>query len=162
MAWNKLATKTLVSASDTITTDTITTPKTFNLFLSHMLQSGIIRNQVRMGKTTIDTGSNYTNRISYNGSESTNINQSRAYVEDTGGTFDHFIVGFFININSNEKLCMCWTVNQSTSGAATAPTRSEAVFKWINTSDQADILEMIQDQAGDLVTDSNLTVLGTD
>ena len=100
---------------------------------------------MRLGSTTIDTGSNYSYRQSDDGtSDTSNINQNRGIIDSSGGGFvgPMFLNAFIINNASNEKLVYWHTVWGNTAGAGNPPHRAEGVFKWDNASNQADILSV--------------------
>lgn len=162
MAWGKAGSTTLTGAGDTITVSGITASK-FNQTLSHVIQTtSNIRMATRVGNGSIDTGSNYANRSSENGtSEATATSQT--YHKNSGSvSSDMFTINYAFNIATKEKLFISHNVVRSTAGAGTAPQRMESVGKWANTSDQFNYIETVNDQAGDYTTDSNLTVIGSD
>ena len=68
---------------------------------------------------------------------------------------------FIINNASNEKLFIIHSVKQNTSGAGTAPRRKEVVGKWSNTSNQINIVEYLQSEAGSFDTGSFIKVWGS-
>lgn len=163
MAWNKLATKTLTGASDTIQPDAVFTSKTFNQILIHKLNSGAIDPTLRLGKTTIDTGTNYARGYSGNGgADVTNASQTSIGLDFTSGAWTMFTVLYVINISAQEKLAISFNVEQNTAGAGTAPVRMEVVGKWANTANQFDLVNTVNVGAGDYDTSSNITILGTD
>ena len=163
MAWGKAGTTTLTSAGDELDVST-TTPSKFNMFLSHQLESPITINaRLRVGNTTLDTGSNYARRYSTDGAaDNTNVSQTNipslyANIRDTA-----FVVGYFVNIATEEKLFISFGLGNDGTGSATAPERREVVGKWTNTSNQIDIIRLYNDQGGDYNTDSNISILGSD
>jgi len=98
---------------------------------------------IRLGKTTIDTASNYATRRSFNGgADATFVNQT--LIANQGGAFTTpSLFNFFIlNISAKEKLVTGHSVMQSTAGAGNAPQRSEYVGKWDNVSDLIDIINI--------------------
>jgi hypothetical protein len=162
MAWGKAGSTTLTTTGDTITVSG-TTASDFNQTLSHVIQTtSNIRMATRVGNGSIDTGSNYANRSSENGtSEATAISQT--YHKNSGSVpSDMFAINYAVNIATEEKLFISHNVVRSTAGAGTAPQRMESVGKWANTSDQFNYIETVNDQAGDYTTDSNLSALGSD
>ena len=56
---------------------------------------------------------------------------------------------FIVNNSANEKLVICNSITQQTAGAGTAPTRTESVGKWVNTSDQITRVDIIDQYASD-------------
>ena len=80
-----------------------------------------------------DAGTNYAQRYSLNGAADYPLgSQPELYCGATGTGI--FLNAFIINNSANEKLVITHTVQQSTAGAATAPSRFEQVGKWANTS----------------------------
>jgi len=108
-----------------------------------------------------DSGSNYSDRISYEGGESTHTSLGHwfGYARGTGGTTDSanlFCNMFIINNSSNEKLAIQHIVD-TTTGAATAPKRTEWVNKWANTSSQITKIDIDRD-GGTGTYDSTSTI----
>jgi hypothetical protein len=107
-----------------------------------------------------DTGSNYNNRKASNGGSDATGQRANLDMGGSAGTANlEFVNMFIVNNSANEKLCICQSVDQSTAGAGTAPTRKEAVGKWANTS--AQITEINMDGNATL-TDGTLKVWGSD
>ena len=162
--WEELASVDLSGgASDTISSGTFTAKKYLWIQCFTGNTGGATRASLRVGNTTIDTGNNYAYRRSTNGAgdalfTSTNrIHASSGAVADT-----EFTNVFIINNASNEKLAITHDVRRSTAGAGNAPTRDETVGKWTNTSNQINIVEFFNDQAGDFGTNTILKVWGAD
>jgi len=163
MAWIKAGSTTLASAGDTLTVSGMTANK-FNTVLAHHLETGTsINSDYRVGNSTVDTGTNYSRRVSTDGgtdSTSTSrdiITSVYANINDSA-----FVVGYFVNIATEEKLFIFFGMGNDATGSSTAPERRELVAKWANTSDQVDICQTLNDQAGSYDTDSNHSVLGSD
>mgnify|MGYP001113262135 CR=1 FL=1 len=120
---------------------------------------------LRLGNTTIDSGNNYSFRYSLDGaSDGTLLNQTDLNVFQ-GATVDEkmFVNIFIVNNASNEKLIICHGVSDNSStGAANAPARTEMVGKWTNTSNQADILQFFNQGAGTLTGNSTARIWGSD
>jgi hypothetical protein len=110
-----------------------------------------------------DTGSNYADRRSINGSENTKINQDNW--EDEGGLVAGetlFVNMFIINNASNEKLGIVHSVRAlSGAGAGNAPQRREWVAKWANTSSQITEIDLTA-SSSTLKENSYLRVWGAD
>jgi len=118
----------------------------------------------RVGNSTIDTGSNYSWRKSSDGgADSTGTSQS-SIVSRTGGGTDNteFYNIFIVNNSSNEKLIISHHVNRNSSGAGSAPLRSEIVGKWTNTSNQINIVGFNSGGANTLSATSIVKVWGAD
>ncbi len=164
MAWQKLTTKTLGSTADVIVPDVVFTSKTFNQMLEHGIASGNIDTvQTRLGNTTIDSGTNYGFRKSNDGgADSTNTSTTGFITNGTNRAQDEFVVSYLVNIATEEKLAIGFTVMTNTAGAGTAPERKEWVGKWVDTSNQFDLASVNNAGTGDYAADSNLSILGTD
>ena len=158
MAWIKLGTTTLGSAGDTIDISSLSDNK-FHQMLIYGISSGVGNTSLRFNN---DSGSNYAKRRSHNGlSDSTAVNQTSTNT-DGFTSRENFDVAYMVNVSSEEKLIIRHTVDRETAGAGTAPARIEVVSKWSNTADTIDQTTVVNTLAGDLSTDSNLTVLGSD
>lgn len=72
---------------------------------------------------------------------------------------NHFMIGYLINIGTEEKLSILFSTNQNASGSSAAPERVEQVGKWANTSNQADNIN-INAGTNELASGSNLSALG--
>jgi hypothetical protein len=158
MAWGKAGTTTLTSTQSTIDVSGLTDSKFYQIICN---TPGIGQNAaVRSGNSTIDTGSNYAYRSSRNDSvDGTAINNSVGMrVNDNAGSTPNFVVGYMINISSEEKLLIAHAVEQMTAGAGTAPNRNEADGKHAFTSNPIDIIQMNQ---SNMASDTNLTILGS-
>ena len=145
--WEELGTDTWTSGDSISVSFTAKKYIMFSWWLKHNGSVGGATSGY-VGSTTIDTGSNYANRISENGSaDGTNTSQGKfTYMggEGTGGAGQtNFGYGFAINNASNEKLFTWHQVENQDAGAANAPKyRSESVGKWANTSNQFDIMTL--------------------
>ena len=160
MAWSKLGSTTLGSAGDTISLSTFT-PSQFNQILINIIPSGLAESSLRVGYDTIDSGTNYASRYTNNGlSDATATNNSDITNRDT--LDPQLVVAYMSNIATDEKLYIGFMVGQSTAGAGNAPTRSEYADKWANTSNQFNKMDVVNGQSGDINTDSNLTLLGSE
>ena len=160
MVWTKLGTTTLGSAGDTISLSTFT-PSEFNQIMINLIPSGTAESSLRVGYNTIDSGSNYASRFTNNGlSDATATSNSDITNRDTQDP--QLVIAYMSNIATEEKLYIGFMVGQSTAGAGNAPTRSEYADKWANTSNQFNKMDVVNGQSGDINTDSNLTLLGSD
>ena len=164
MAWARLTTKTLTVAGDSIQPDAVFLSNTFNMILEHGLASGNLDDELmQFGKTSIDTGSNYSFRFSGNGgADSTNTPSIGFIANVTNQAQDGFIIAYMINIAAQEKLAIGFSCFTNTTGAGNAPARLEWVGKWANTTNQFDIAKMLNRGTGDYAIDSNLMLIGTD
>ena len=163
LAWARNGTPdTLSGTSDTITISDQTSTK-FNQYMCHMLGSGNIDSRLRLGNTSVDTGSNYADRVNNNGSsDTTQTSQDDIHVLNGAASgADQFLVGYLINISAEEKLHIGFAIGRNTAGAGTAPQRMEITSKWVNTSNQFDNIQALNTDTGDFATSSNLSALGT-
>ncbi len=162
MVWIKSGTETLTASSDQV--ETKITAKKFNQVLFHGIATGAMENLERVGIGSIDTGSNYAQRLSANGgADSTLVSQSTMNNTSIGGAAnDVFNVDYFVNISDEEKLFIQNNVSNGGTGAANDPDRAELVCKWDNVTGQIDTFRTYEARAGSLDTDSNLTIIGTD
>lgn len=164
MTWARNGTPdTLTVAGDELLISDLT-PTTFNVTLSHSLHTGDNSIFSRSGNASIDTGTNYSNRSELNGGTDTTVtSQDDIAVGATlVGDSDIFSFSYFINISTEEKLYIFQTVASNTDGAGNVPNRISTVAKWVNTTDQADNFNIINQTTGSYDIDSNLSVLGTD
>jgi hypothetical protein len=157
MAWGKLGSTTASGTTDEVSSGTITANKIINN-IYHVVKSGTANTRFRFNN---DTGSNYASRSFVLVTEATQINQTSIFTHaDTSG--NAFGVHYIVNISGEEKLMIKHEVSENSSGAGNAPGRHEGVAKWVNTSEQITEVDLINTDSGDFLTDSNLTVLGTD
>jgi hypothetical protein len=162
MAWGKNGTPdTLTGTADELNITDLTST-IFNTALMHIFPSGSTGHRKRFGSGSIDTGSNYAERVSLNGaSHATYVSQDR-HTGDGQSAGDRFQVEYGINIATEEKLFIYFDVNATVSGAGTAPAREQYVAKWVNTSNQYDQRRSYNALGGSMNTDSNLSALGAD
>ena len=164
MAWAKAGTGT--GSGDDFDTGVFTASKFIQVLYHFEATGGDIHGQNRVGSTTIDSGNNYAWRYSTNGTADT-TSTSRDIIYESSATSNTGESGFrFLyigNIASEEKLIIGFSIDQVATGAGTAPNRMEIAHKWVNTSNQIDIVGGHNSSgAGDFTTDSNLSVLGSD
>ena len=157
--WTELASDTLGSAGDTFTSSTFTAKK-YLWVQGYIINSGTTRVQLRYNG---DTGSNYSNRGSNNGSaDSTNTSMDRNYIQEDPTASPVFFNAFIINNSANEKLGIVHTMERGTAGAGTIGARRETVVKWANTAAQITSISILQDQSGDMASGSIMKVWGSD
>ena len=160
--WVELGRTTLVSAGDTIDVTSFT-DKRYYMVLTNGINSGVLGLRNRVGTTTIDTGSNYAGRLSYNGgADSTSTSASFADIAGFDQTANLFQVVYISNLSGNEKLIQGHSMNGQASGAGTAPTRAEGVFKWANTSNPLQSYRSYNASTGSYASGSEVVVLGWD
>ena len=160
-SWKELARATVGSGGATSTTTSAFTAKENMMIL---YQSFGADPYLRVGYSSIDTGSNYAQRYSENGgSDGTHTSQSLWYANGgAGATGSEGVFGVTegINIAAQEKLFTLNSAdNASGTGAGTAPGRYERAMKWTNTSNQINIVRMYH-SSGTMVEGSEVVVLG--
>jgi len=158
--WEELAS---VNGDGTGGFDTGTfTSKKYLWVQAYLDPSTSARNNFRVGNSTVDTGTNYTNRGSTDGgADSTETSVTIVRGNATSYSTPSFFNMFIINNSANEKLVIGHTVIQNTAGAATTPNRIEFVSKWADTSNQIDIIEAFP-SSGNYSTTSQIKVWGSD
>jgi hypothetical protein len=161
-AWQELDRVTLGSGGYTMDTSTFTT-KPYLMILHHIIVNSSQANaKFRFNN---DSGSNYSRRRNVNGGSDATSTSGAEIDPWTAGSdtaFDNFAVGFVTNSASSEKLCKVEQIGRSTAGSGTAPSRSEVVAKWANTSDQINRVLSTNSAPGEYSTGSELVVLGYD
>ena len=117
----------------------------------------------RVGSGSIDSGSNYAKRISFDGgADSTASSQNNLSSSSGMGAVNKvFFNAFIINNSANEKLMIMHHMERANDGAGTAPNRSERVAKWANTSAQINHIGM-QLSANSWNSESIIKVWGSD
>jgi len=161
--WVELARTTLGSAGDTISVGSLA-DKRYLMFLCDTLNTGgSTQPRIRGGNSTVDTGSNYSQRMQRNGAaDATGTSDQSTYLYDADNS-PQFMVGYYANLSAKEKLGLGHTVVQSTAGAGTAPLRQETVWKHAFTSNPYDVISINNIYGtGDFNTGSELVVLGWD
>jgi len=108
-----------------------------------------------------DSGNNYATRLSTNGgADSTFTSNPDTEHHGGAGTIMHDNL-FIINVSSQEKLIIGFSVYNGGSGAGTAPDRIEWVSKWVNTSSQITSMTVL-DALGNAFTGGQYKVWGSD
>jgi hypothetical protein len=162
MAWEKQDAVDLSGGAATTLTTSVFTAKLFNNIFGYGEGSVSFNPQIRVGDTTIDTGSTYAGRRSFNGgADVTAVNQTEIVIEATSSSVPFFFVCWAFNFAVEEKLFIMDCVRQNTAGAGTAPNRRETVFKWVETTNQMDIEQLLA-STGNLTTTTQLSSLGSD
>ena len=159
--WEELASVTATGSTTSFNSGTFTAKK-YLWVQGYFTSSGAFTPQIRVGNSTIDTGSNYAGRRSYNGgADVTATGQTEITLDGVGQSTPVFFNGFIINNASNEKLAIFNCVKQQTAGAGTAPSRRETIFKWANTSNQINIIEFLA-STGNIGSNGIMKVWGSD
>lgn len=161
--WEELASVDLSGgAADTISSGVFTSKK--YLWVQCFLESsGTVQDGFRVGKTTVDTGTNYSYRNSTNGGADSTTTSANDIGDFSNIGANQFMNMFIVNNASNEKLIQYWIIAPGSTGAAATPTRLEVVGKWANTVDQIDVLEWRNVAGGgDYGTNTIIKVWGSD
>jgi len=158
LAWARLTTKTQTSAGNSITTDTFTASKFFQILFNDT-RSAVDQNAYQFNS---DTGSNYALRSSENGGESTLGPRTSMLTQRGGDDNNAFDVIYGVNLSSEEKLLISFNIEQNTAGAGNAPNRTEVVNKWANTSSQITTVKVFLLNGSNYNADSNITIIGSD
>ena len=137
--WEELASVELSSAGDNLSSGTFTAKK--YLWVQVFLKaSGSINTDFTFNN---DTGSNYSERWSINGGADGSATSLNKLDILSSTSYNEFANMFIINNSSNEKLVMSHMNFQNTAGAGNAPSRSEQVHKWANTSSQITSMQLV-------------------
>lgn len=169
MAWAKLDTNTLGSASLDI--DLGSTPfdkKINNQTLHHLIDDGTGSSGDAVHAFTMDgdTGTKYANRVSQDGAADSTFASLSAYNTQLNvSPNDSFIVQYISAADGEEVLQIGFEVDIVSTGAASAPRRIESVNKFTDTT-QFTSLECTNSRGSTIGyeydVDSNATILGTD
>ena len=163
-SWERLTSVTAdgnTSAGAGLSTGTFT-PKKYMKVKMYIMSSTDMQFRVGTGGT-IDTGSNYSARNSNaGGSDNTDASATHAQL----GSFSSNANGAWaecdiINVAGEEKVFIQHTVSIPSTGAGTAPYRTENVSKWTNTSGQINIMAF-QTASAVIYDGSFITVWGAD
>jgi hypothetical protein len=156
--WKEVGRTTLGSAGTTITVSGLADKRYYKILTSSK-GSGSPDYTARINS---DTGSTYASRWMDNGSgENTGVSRTSMLYDSVGGGFNHkFNIGYIANLASKEKLSINHSADSDTSAASTAPSRSETVHKWANTSDALSAFSLISTVNMDI--GSEVVVLGWD
>jgi len=162
--WEELASVDLSGgASDTLSSGTFTAKKYLFVRAYMTATGGSARLALRLGNATLDSSANYCRRFSINQGADTTQTSTSATGFNNNMSGAGYVEFFILNISGNEKLVIGHNVYWNTSGAATAPNREEMAGKWVNTSNQANILAMFDSGGtGQFGTGSFMTVWGSD
>ena len=123
---------------------------------------------LQVGNGTIDTGSNYAERYSFDGgADGTSTSAANVFgavgVGNDSSTSLNFSNHFIINNASNEKLIISNNAtNSGSAGAGTAPNRQECNWKWTNTSNQINRIKVFRAAGSGNYTAGTIKVWGSD
>ena len=156
--WEELASVELGGANANLSSGTITAKK--YLWIQAFIKKTSASTEVTVQYNN-DTGSNYARRKSNNGgADGTDVSQGKIDLEG-GASSNTFFNMFVINNSANEKLGICNMIRVGTTGAGTAPNRTENVNKWANTSAQITEIDL-NSVASTFASGSILKVWGSD
>lgn len=98
-----------------------------------------------------DSGTNYCHRRSHNGGGQTvgTGDGIGIRIDGTGGQNAKFHNFFIKNVAGDEKLVIANSITGNATGVSNIPTRTDAVGKWVNTSDQITKIDIIDQYASD-------------
>ena len=157
-SWERLASVTLSSTGDTLSTGTFTAKEHLRVNFITM-PSGNANPKVRFNN---DSGSNYSRRRQEDfGTESTSASDSEVDYGRGGGDVVYASLDI-INIGNKEKLVESQSSVSNGDGTGNAPKSGEIIWKWINTSDQVTRIDVINTADGDFAVGSTITVWGAD
>ena len=162
--WKELGRTTLGSSNTNIDVASLA-DKRYLMWLCNTDSSGAgnIGGANRVGNSTLDTGSNYSDRYSENGaSDATRVNRSSMSFNILADEEPRFYYGYISNIAGSEKLMQTWSTQQLTLGAGNPPNRGEWVGKWANTSNAVSRMTTTNTDTGTYDTGSEVVVLGWD
>jgi len=167
--WQELATTNLTEASSTLSTGVFTTKKYLWFQVSCPSTSGTADATMQNGNGTIDTGNNYYMKWNIDGGStgtsgnSGGGNTHHDGVMNLGGsTPAKFGDTFCVNKADKEKLFIPHRLTLSATGSATVPSRGEGVHKWVNTTDQIDIMTYTKYSSQTFAAGSRFRVWGGD
>jgi hypothetical protein len=145
------------------------TPSEFMMILNNRQATTALNDYFRVGNNTI-SASGYAWRSSQNGTTpdddtSSNTSGRTEGLINQSGTTDAGEIGFSIiyalNIATEEKLFIHRIIDQISTGASQAPNRREASNKWVETTNQINIVGSYS-ASGTYNANSNIAVLGSD
>ena len=159
--WVELARTTLGSANADLTVSSLADKRYYMVLTA---TEGSSANSDMYSRFNGDSGSNYSYRVAYNGTESTQINQGNGgwHTTATGSTTPLFTVAYIANLAGEEKLFMCPLSVKALSGAGSAPERSIGFTKWTNTSAAINSITQTTTTSTTQSTGSEMVVLGWD
>jgi hypothetical protein len=158
MAWQKIATETLATATTNQTFTGLSSNK-FMGVLGHIV-SGVGGNtaEFRFGTGTI-TSTGYAFRRGIDGAIDTSSASTSVFkLHNTSAQEDKFFVSYLANFTGEDKIGIGFCVQAGSAGANNLPTRCFMAGKFVNSSQ----IDQIRNVSGNLQSGTNLTVLGSD
>ncbi len=156
MAWTRLSHVALSSAGDILDTGTITGCHKLRVVIHTIASGGNIKENIRFNS---DSGNNYNRRRSNDGAADSS-DTSQAQLEVYGDTTEDRYLQLDITNKADKWKLIFGEYNINTAGASNAPSRSEWVGKWQNTSAQITQITVTNDGSGSYDTGSYITVFG--
>lgn len=154
--WVEVGRTTLGSSGDDIDVTSLPDKRYYHVLINPIPTGSINSNLHLNGSST-----GYAQRHNVNGSGETAL-ANRAYWDVAGTETNPFFSSMYIaNLSGKEKLAIHHSVEVTTSGAGTAPERSEYVQKWV-TSDVINRMNLNNLGTGSFDTNSEVVVLGYD
>jgi len=163
MVWRMLGRTKLTAVSDTV--DVSFTADTHLKVIAHIIGTGNEEPQWRLGYNTIDsTSGNYTSARQNDGTEATfTSNQTMTKSNATGGLRNTIKYLDIINVAGKEKLVSEDDASSEATGNTSTTCRAgESNWKWINTSNQANRIQLINNGTGDFAVGTEVIVFGTE
>ena len=161
--WVELGRTTLGGTSSTITVSSLADKRYYMVLGTNIANSGGGTDaSLRLGNSSVDTGSNYASRISENGAaDSLATNKTNIRLNSSGGSRHEFDIVYIANLSGKEKLVQGNSLVNWVSGAGGDVHRKEIVGKWINTSNPIDVIQRYFTSGGAQSGDE-VVVLGWD
>ena len=164
MAWASAGYVTNTSANDT-QTFSVSNSETF-MFLGHMVDdtSNGVQMSLRFNNDANNT-TNYNYVYSTNGATATGTSTSGApylYMYPSTALVETFTVGYIVNIETEEKLFIYFTMSYGGSGSGVVPARREFTGKWNNTTAVISSVTNDNTHTGNFDTGSNISFLGSE
>ena len=141
--WVELGRTTLGGTSSTITVSSLADKRYYMVLGTNIANSGGGTDaSLRLGNSSVDTGSNYASRISENGGgESIATNRTNIRLNSSGASRHEFDIVYIANLSGKEKLVQGNSLINWVSGAGGDVHRKEIVGKWANTSNPIDVIQ---------------------
>ena len=157
--WKEVGRTTLGSAGDTIDVTSLSDKRYYMLLTNFKDTGGQVNTNLTFNN---DSGNNYARRWSTNGASDTtqtsrnSLNWHETVVNEGLG------VVYISNLSNKEKLLISHSVENSSTGAGSAPDRKEFVGKWANTTTAISSMKHTNSDTGSYDTNSEVVVLGYD
>lgn len=141
--WEELGSYEVTGSAETII-DLSFTAKKYLWIQAFIKPTATMNTFMRIGNGTVDTGSNYAHRFSNNGeADGTQVSNNEGLFAVFSNTVDpKYFNTFLINNTTNEKLAITHAMTRGSAGAGNAPTRHESADKWVNTTNQMNVLQL--------------------